>query len=439
MNETLLYILGIVIMVFGLALSIGLHEFGHLIPAKLFGVRVPHWAVGFGPRLFAKKFGETEYSIRLIPLGGFITLIGMYPPAKPGTDDSRRWFSNAISSARQAHSEHIQPGDEGRMLYQLPAYKRIIVMAGGPLVNLLLGLVLISIALSGIGPNARVAKIDEVVQCVDQMVDSNAVCDAGAEPTPSKLAGLESGDVVKSVDGVAVEYQSDPFASVVLAPDVSHQVVVVRNGKEVEVTLKAGLAELPYADASGKLAVDSSGQPLLKERAFVGVRYAVERAPLSIGGSFAAAGQMTTDTLGFIVQFPVQVYDSVAGLVTGAERSPNSAVSILGITQFAGTVTADENSDFADRAFSNLMLLGSLNLALFAFNMIPLPPLDGGHIAGGVYEYLKRGLYRVLGKPDPGYADTALLAPVANLMFLLLLFAGLAMILVDILNPLSLG
>jgi membrane-associated protease RseP (regulator of RpoE activity) len=241
------------------------------------------------------------------------------------------------------------------------------------------------------------------------------------------------------VDGVAVEYLSDPFTAVVLAPDVSHQVVVDRDGKEVELTLKAGLAELPYADASGNLAVDSAGQPLLKERAFVGVRYAVERAPLSIGGSFAAAGQMTTDTLGFIVQFPVQVYDSVAGLVTGAERSPNSAVSILGITQFAGTVTADENSDFADRTFSNLMLLGSLNLALFAFNMIPLPPLDGGHIAGGVYEYLKRGLYRVLGKPDPGYADTAQLAPVANLMFLVLLFAGLAMILVDILNPLSLG
>jgi membrane-associated protease RseP (regulator of RpoE activity) len=245
--------------------------------------------------------------------------------------------------------------------------------------------------------------------------------------------------VVKSVDGVAIDYQSDPFTSIVQAPEVAHQVVVVRDGKDVELTLKAGMAALPYADSSGNLAVDSSGQPMLKERAFVGVRYAVERAPLSIGSAFAAAGQMTTDTLGFIVQFPVQVYDSVAGLITGAERSPNSAVSIVGITQFAGTVTADENSDFADRAFSNLMLLGSLNLALFAFNMIPLPPLDGGHIAGGVYEYLKRGVYRVLGKPDPGYADTALLAPVANLMFLVLLLAGLAMILVDILNPLSLG
>lgn len=439
MNETLLYILGIVIMVFGLALSIGLHEFGHLIPAKLFGVRVPHWAVGFGPRLYAKKFGETEYSLRLIPLGGFITLIGMYPPAKPGTDDSRRWFSNAIASARQAHSEHIQPGDEGRMLYQLPAYKRIIVMAGGPLVNLLLGLILVSIALSGIGPNTRVAKVDEVVQCVEQMVDSNASCDADSEPTPSKLAGLEPGDVVKVVDGVAIDYRSDPFTAVVQAPDAAHQVVVVRDGKEIALTLKAGMAALPYADGSGNLAVDSAGQPLLKQRAFVGVRYAVERSPLSIGASFSAASQMTSDTLGFIVQFPIQVYESVAGLVTGAERSPNSAVSIVGITQFAGTVTADENSDFADRAFSNLMLLGSLNLALFAFNMIPLPPLDGGHIAGGVYEYLKRGLYRLLGKADPGYADTALLAPVANLMFMVLLLAGLAMILVDILNPLSIG
>ena len=124
------------------------------------------------------------------------------------------------------------------------------------------------------------------------------------EPTQAKSAGLKCKDVVKSGDGGDVEYLSGPLTAVVLAPDVSHQVVVDRDGKEVELTLKAGLAELPYADTSGKLAVDSSGQPLLKERAFVGVRYAVERAPLSIGGSFAAAGQMTPDTPGFIVKFP---------------------------------------------------------------------------------------------------------------------------------------
>jgi Zn-dependent protease len=83
------------------------------------------------------------------------------------------------------------------------------------------------------------------------------------------------------------------------------------------------------------------------------------------------------------------------------------------------------------------MLLGSLNLALFAFNMIPLPPLDGGHVAGGLYEYLKRGAYRVLGRKDPGPVDTALMAPVAQFMFLVLLLAGLLMIMVDFINPIT--
>jgi membrane-associated protease RseP (regulator of RpoE activity) len=439
MNETLLYILGIVIMIVGLALSIGLHEFGHLIPAKLFGVRVPHWAIGFGPKLWAKKFGETEYSVRLIPLGGFITLIGMFPPAKPGKDDSKRWFSNAITSAREAHSEHVQPGDEGRMLYQLPAYKRIIVMAGGPLTNLLLGIILITTALSVIGPNARVAKIDSVVECVEQMAMAVEVCSADSEPTPAVVAGLRADDVVTAVNGDAVSFNSDPFVQVIAEPNRAHTLTVARDGETVQLSIKAARADLPFADATGAMAIDEAGKPLLRERVYVGVRFAVDHQPLAVANSASAAINMTNETLGFIVQFPVQVFESVSSLFTGAERSANSAVSILGITQFAGEVTSSSEADLADRVFTNLMLLGSLNLALFAFNMIPLPPLDGGHIAGGLYEYLKRGLYRAMGKPDPGYADTALMAPVANFMFLVLLLAGLAMILVDIFNPLNIG
>ena len=131
--------MGIVVIIIGLALSIGLHEFGHLIPAKIFGVRVPVWAIGFGPKLFSKKIGETEYSFRLIPLGGFITMIGMYPPDRNGKDAKRR-FGKTIAAARSAHSEHMAEGDEGsRTLYSLPAWKRIIIMFGGPFVNLLIG------------------------------------------------------------------------------------------------------------------------------------------------------------------------------------------------------------------------------------------------------------------------------------------------------------
>jgi membrane-associated protease RseP (regulator of RpoE activity) len=125
-------------------------------------------------------------------------------------------------------------------------------------------------------------------------------------------------------------------------------------------------------------------------------------------------------------------------LFTGEERNPTGAVSIIGVGQAAGSITANADSTLADRIYLNLFLIGSLNLALFAFNMIPLPPLDGGHIAGGIYEYLKRGIFRLLGKKDPGYADNALMAPVATLMFFVLLAAGLAMMIVDLVNPLKL-
>jgi membrane-associated protease RseP (regulator of RpoE activity) len=147
---------------------------------------------------------------------------------------------------------------------------------------------------------------------------------------------------------------------------------------------------------------------------------------------------MTNQTLGFIVQFPVAVYDSVASVFDGSKRAGDSAISIVGIGQIAGQANADQGATFEDRVYLNLMLLGSLNLALFAFNMIPLPPLDGGHVAGGVYEYLKRGVWRLMGKKDPGSIDTALMAPVSGVMFLLLLLAGVAMILVDIVNPVGL-
>jgi membrane-associated protease RseP (regulator of RpoE activity) len=124
--------------------------------------------------------------------------------------------------------------------------------------------------------------------------------------------------------------------------------------------------------------------------------------------------------------FPQQVYSTLSSLVTGSERDPAGAVSILGVAQASTQV---------DSWAYWFYLIGALNIALFVFNMIPLPPLDGGHIAGGIYEYLKRGAYRVLGKKDPGPVDTALMAPIAQFMFLLLLAAGLLMIVADAVNP----
>lgn len=429
MNEIFLYSVGILVLVLGLAISIGLHEFGHLIPAKLFGVKVPHWAIGFGPKLFSKKIGETEYSIRAIPLGGFITMIGMFPPANPDKPDSKRRFGSIIEQSREAHSEHMLPGDESRTLYSKPAWQRIIIMLGGPTVNLILGIILIVTALSGIGTWSQSAKVELVIECQEQMLNSQDSCTFESRKTPANLAGLQAGDLIISVDGKSVD-RAEPFlATVTSKPFTSHKVVIERNGIQKTIQITPAEALLPTLDPA-------TGETISARRAYVGVRMEYDRHPVSINDSFGFAASATGSTFEFIGQFPQQVYSSVYATLTGEPRSTNSAISVVGIGQVAGQV-ASSAGDNLDKVFSTLMLLGSLNLALFAFNMIPIPPLDGGHVAGGLYEYLKRGVYKVLGKKDPGSVDTALMAPIAQVMFVVLLLAGVLMILADVFNPIT--
>ena len=428
MNEVLLYILGIVIVVIGLAVSIGLHEFGHLIPAKLFGVKVPHWAIGFGPKLFSKKIGETEYSVRLIPLGGFISMIGMYPPENPAKPDAKRPFGRLIAQSREAHSEHMVVGDEQRTLWSKPAWQRIIIMLGGPFVNLILGILLITIALSGIGTWTQGTKVEAVIECQEQMIHTDDTCLPDSARTPAFLAGLKAGDLVKSVDGKAVDTAAPMLAALTAKPLVSHKLVVLRAGNELALDVFPAEAKLPTQDAQGNVV-----QML---RPYVGVRMEFARHPVSVLYSMSFSFTSVGQTFGFITKFPEQVYTSVSSIFTGAKRGGDSAISVVGIGQVAGQVSSS-TADPLDKVFSNLMLIGSLNLALFAFNMIPLPPLDGGHVAGGVYEYLKRGVFRLLGRKDPGRIDTALMAPIAQVMFMLLLLAGVLMVVVDFVNPVS--
>ena len=426
MNDVLLYILGILVMVIGLALSIGLHEFGHLIPAKLFGVKVPNWAIGFGPRLFSKKIGETEYSIRAIPLGGFITMIGMYPPENLAKPDAKRRFGKSIAQAREAHSEFIEAGDENRTLWSKPAWQRIIIMLGGPTVNLILGLLMISIALSGIGSWTQGTKVDTVIECQEQMVNSVDSCTVDSIRTPATRAGLKKGDVILSVDGKSFDTAAPILAAITQKPLVTHTLVVSRAGSQLTLQVQAAEAKLPTLDSNGKVAN--------VVRPYLGVRMAFVRHQVSVLDSVGAGLTSVGQTFGFIAKFPEQVYGAVASTLSGQKRATDSAISVVGIGQVAGQV-ASSKADGLDKVYSDLMLIGSLNIALFAFNLIPLPPLDGGHVAGGVYEYLKRGAFRLFRKKDPGRIDTALMAPLAQLMFLILLAAGLVMIAVDLVNP----
>ena len=430
-NESVLYILGILIVALGIGFSIGWHELGHLIPAKLFGVKVPKYMIGFGPTIYSKKIGETEYGLKLIPLGGYIAMIGMYPPAKADTESKKGFFRDMIASARAAHSEHVGPGDENRMFYLLPVWKRMIVMLGGPLMNLILGTVLLTITLSGIGVTQTSTKIAEVSACVP-ISSADAPCDIAS---PAKVAGLQAGDKILAINGAQIDTWSS--SSSLLKAGVANQVRVLKvDGTTVDLRIKPVTALRPVVE-NGAYKLDADGKQILAPKPVLGIILASETRPLSLGESLAASGQSVVQVGQMILNLPEQVV-SVGQSTFGAEkRKADGPVSVIGIGQIAGEVASSKTATFEQKLQSELGILASLNFALFAFNMLPLLPLDGGHVAGGLYEAAKKGLFRLMRKPNPGPADTALLMPLTWFVFLALMAMSALIILADLINPIA--
>ena len=181
-----LYLIGVVLFAVGVAVSIGLHELGHLVPAKRFGVKVTQYFVGFGRTVWSTQRGETEWGLKAIPLGGYVKLVGMLPPAKD--DEAQRprssntgMFTQLISDARAAEYEHVKPGDEERLFYKLPWWKKVIVMAGGPTVNLVIAFGLFAAIFGLYGTYEPTTTVSVVSKCVIKADEPSRDCTA-ADP-----------------------------------------------------------------------------------------------------------------------------------------------------------------------------------------------------------------------------------------------------------------
>jgi len=430
MIDILWYIGGIALIALGIGFSIGWHELGHLLPAKLFGVKVPRYMIGFGPTLFSRKRGETEYGVKAIPLGGYITMIGMYPPAKPGAKVGKGFAAESIQAAREAHSEHVGPGDKNRMFYQLPVLKRMVIMFGGPFMNLILGFALTFGVLIGIGSYERSTTIVEISQCVPSSFTEQVECAATDVIGPAKQAGLLAGDVVTSVNGQEVR-NWDQITEYALANPGALSFDVMRDGSKQSFAMTPVLVDRPSMTIDGKT--------ITQKLPFFGVVLEPERQPQTFGEVLEYSGNVLSSTFELILTLPAQVVELLSSTLSGEARDASGPVSIVGIGQAAGSIASNSDVDPLDKLASGLMMLASLNFALFGFNMLPLLPLDGGHLAGAIYEALKKGAYRLLGKPNPGPADTALLMPLTYVVTALLIVMSLILLVVDLINPLSLG
>jgi membrane-associated protease RseP (regulator of RpoE activity) len=433
------YLVGVLILVAVLLVSIALHEVGHLVPAKKFGVRVSQYMVGFGPTLWSRTRGETEYGVKAIPLGGYVRLVGMYPtPRAVGDPPVDGWFARVAADARDASAEEIRPGEEHRAFYLLSTPKKIVTMLGGPVMNLVLAGLLLAVAYSAIGVPGPTTALDTVSQCVVPAEATTQECAPEYAAAPGAAAGLLPGDDIVSFAGTEVE-SWDQLAELIRGTTTTVPVVVERAGERLELEVTPVVADRPVYDELGSPVVGEDGQPQTVAVGFLGVTpaFATQRASLlEVPGLVV---ERTWLTMKAVSTLPAQAWDIMRATATGEPRDTSSIVGLVGVGRFAGEIASAQGVDNGLRAAGLLEMLAALNLSLFVFNLIPLPPLDGGHVAAALWEGAKRQVARVRGAPRPRPSDSARLVPLAYAVFVLLGGIGVMLIWADIVNPVVVG
>lgn len=445
----LFYTLGVLIFVVAILASIGLHEFGHLIPAKKFGGKVTQWFVGFGPTVFSRRIGETEYGVKAIPLGGYVKIVGMLPPGKGeetvvdenGETRVRQsntgMFTQLISDARAAEWEHVKPEDSDRLFYKFRSWQKVVVMAGGPMVNIAIAFFLFWGVFATVGQivDAEVEPVvAEVIPCIVPADQDGRACTAEElrdNPSPAAAAGLEPGDEFLSFNGTPVTGWEQVQQAIGDNGDGTATIVVERDGEQVELRATTQVEPRP---------IDAASPEELTPVGFLGVM-PVATPIYETGGpvyTVQQMGGMAVDTVQALAQLPVKVWDVAQAIVGLEPRDPNGPVSVVGGGRLAGEVASHETFPMQDKIVSLVMLVAGFNFFIGMFNFIPLLPLDGGHIAGAVWEAVRRGFARLRGRPDPGYVDVARLLPIAYVVGAAMLVMGVVLIVGDLVVPLHL-
>jgi membrane-associated protease RseP (regulator of RpoE activity) len=406
----LAYIIGVVLFALGIGLAVALHEAGHMLTAKAFGMKVRRFFIGFGPKIWSFRRGETEYGIKIIPAGGFCDIAGM------------------------TAMDEVTPDEAPRAMWRYPTWKRFVVLASGSVTHFILGFIIlyvmaVSTGLLNLNDRPLVGSIAPCAANLNLRTLSSDPCGPGA-PAPARNAGLQAGDEIVSVAGRPTSTFT-AVTSIVQKSSGPTQFVIRRGGRDLTVTVDVARVEgLTLAEQ----AQPNPGKQPLTTIGMIGVtpaKYVSYNPVTAFGGTTQFTGVMFANVWTGIKQLPNRV-PSLISAIGGAPRDPNSPMSVVGASRLGGQAVQDSQWGIF------WLLLATLQFFLGVFNLLPLLPLDGGHIAVAFYERVRDWLRSVFGRPKAGPVDYTKLAPLT----LVVVFLGGAMVLLsvtaDIVNPISL-
>jgi membrane-associated protease RseP (regulator of RpoE activity) len=400
-------LIGWVIFLVALLFSVMLHETGHFVLAKKFGMKCTRYFVGFGPTIWSTQRGETEYGIKALPFGGFVKIIGMH--SLDDVDD---------------------PADEPRSFRHQPGWQRILVLCAGSFMHFVLAFLLIFGLAVGIGiENDNTTQLGTISTCVAGSTTqlNNGTCSASDKPSPAKLAGLKLGDEVTAFDGQPVSNWTQLGNAIRQAPAGSDAAITVKrataNGASQTLTLHAKLATVKGRTGS-----------------YLGIAptvvFQVANPIRAVQYSGTAFGQVIVGSVKAVAALPAalpKLFSKDRGNTAAGQVS-----SVVGAAEATGAAVA-ANVGWQYKVSFILLLIASLNIFVGIFNMLPLLPLDGGHIAVIAWERIRAWFARLRKRPDPGLVDMAKLLPVSFSIFMVLMVFGVMLVLADIVNPVNIA
>ena len=379
-------LLGILAFVVALLVSVMIHEFGHYLTARRFGMRVSEFFLGFGTRIWSRQRGETEFGIKAIPAGGYCRIEGMTP------------------------DDQMPDGEEGRAFYRASAGKKLIVLGAGSFLHFVLGYLLLFILLSGVGVN-------QVLPVINSVAPNSAAADAG----------FQKGDEIVAINGDRnTKWQN--------------QLDKIRNsqGKELIFTVKRDGMEIDISAAPRMTDIEDG-----TSRYVLGIINEFGTKRLSPVASISDAAELTwtftSASAKALVQLPTKIPALWGQTFGGEERDENGLVGVIGVARVSGQVSSSGELTTSERIGTFILIVASLNIFVGLFNLLPILPLDGGHMAVAIADALRAFIARLRGRPAPAAIDIKVLTPITAVVFVILAALTVLLLIADIFNPILLN